>query len=430
MTAPPRTSLALVALGFALVIYAAFSQFKLPVVLPALLADYSYGRVLAGGFMSIFAVFGILLSIPIGRLVARRGALILAITALPVMALGTALSLTIPDSGLMMLAGRGLEGAAFAVLAVAGPALATANAAPQHRALVIGLMTTWIPCGQLLAALIGGPIAAQAGGWQTLWIASLALAALLAAWTFTMMRRGPRGTTRRGDAAPATTQPWSRAQWAALLLTGATFMTWTAQYLAYMTWLPLYLVEVQGLDVESAIGGYLIPVVVVGLFNLITGVLLQRGFKPQRLLLGAIVVQALVWWLLPMTGGGAVGIASLVIYGATAGIVPTCLFALTAHLVTGTGETARAFGVSMTGRNLGVLGGPLLLAMAVEASGGWLAGSLLFGAITTLGVGLCVILQIVVPRAETQRRAREFPQAFPKEFSGASREPGDSRPVR
>ena len=71
---PQRTSGALVALGLALVIYAAFSQFKLPVVLPVLLEDYGYGRVLAGGFMSIFAVFGILLSVPIGRLVARRGA--------------------------------------------------------------------------------------------------------------------------------------------------------------------------------------------------------------------------------------------------------------------------------------------------------------------------------------------------------------------
>jgi len=405
---PQRTRGALVALGLALVIYAAFSQFKLPVVLPVLMEDYSYGRVLAGGFMSIFAVFGILLSVPIGRLVARRGALILVMAALPIMALGTALGLAAPQSGTVMLAGRGLEGAAFAILAVAGPALATANAAPQHRALVIGLMSTWIPGGQLLAALIGGLATEDSGGWRLLWFAGLALALVLAGATFAMIQPsrnlGPRGTTRRAQAAAVAAAPWSRPQWIALLLTGAVFMTWSAQYIAYMTWLPLYLVEVQGLSVDGAIGGYLIPVVLVGLFNLITGVLLHRGLKPQRMLFGALLVQASVWWLLPVTGGGLGGLASLAAYGVTAGIAPTCLFALTAHLVTTPGETARAFGVSMTGRNLGVLGGPLLLALAVEVSGGWLAGSLLIGAVTTLGVAGCGLLLAVVPRVEAQRR--------------------------
>src|SRR3546814_18828960 len=81
--------------------------------------------------MSIFAVFGILLSVPIGRAVARRGFLALVMVALPVMGLGTTLCLLAPQSGALMLAGRGLEGAAFAILAVAGTALATANAADR-----------------------------------------------------------------------------------------------------------------------------------------------------------------------------------------------------------------------------------------------------------------------------------------------------------
>jgi MFS family permease len=396
--APAVTRTALVALGLALVVFAAFSHFKVPVVLPVLLEDYGYGRVLAGGFMSIFAVFGILLSVPIGRMIARRGALAVAMAALPLMALGTALCLVAPQSGAMMLAGRGLEGAAFAILAVAGPALATANAAPRHRALVIGLVSAWVPCGQLLAALLG-PLALDSGGWQGLWIACLVLAGLLAAWTLHAMTRGPRGTTRR-MAAASHAQDWSRAQWIALLLTAGVFMLWSGQYLAYMTWLPAYLVEQQGLSVAGAAGGYLIPVVLVGIFNLVTGFLLQRGWRAQRLLCGAVMVQAGIWWLLPVTDSGLGGVASLALYGITSGIAPTCLFALSAQLVASPGETARAFGVTMTGRNLGVLGGPLLLALAVEASGGWLAGALLFGGLTTFAVALCAGLLVMVPRVE------------------------------
>jgi len=391
-----------VVLGLALVIFAAYSQFKLPVVLPVMLDAYGYDRVLAGGFMSIFAVFGILLSVPIGRAVARRGALRLVLLALPVMALGSIVSLLAPSSGVVMLLGRGLEGAAFAALAVAGPTLATANTAARHRGLVIGLVATWIPCGQVLATAIG-PLALRTSGWQGLWWVGLVLAGLLAVWVLAAMRFGPRGTTRRAEVEQERPR-WSRQQWLALLLTAGIFMLWSGQYIAYMTWLPLYLVEVQGLDVDGALTGYLIPVVLVGVFNLVTGYLLQRGWRVQRLLFAAVIVQAAIWWLLPVTGGGIAGIASLVVYGITAGIAPTCLWALSPHLVGGASETARAFGLVMTGRNLGVLGGPLLLALAVEVSGGWLAASLLFSVLTSLAVGFCALLLVMVPRVEADHR--------------------------
>src|SRR3546814_19852576 len=91
-----------------------------------------------------------------------------------------------------MLAGRGLKGAAFAILAVAGTALATANAAAEHRALVIGLVSAWVPIGQLLAALLG-PFALETGGWPSLWVASPLLAVLLTGRTLpTRPRRAPQ----------------------------------------------------------------------------------------------------------------------------------------------------------------------------------------------------------------------------------------------
>lgn len=421
MSGPRQGGLGLVCLGLAVVVFAAFSQFKLPVVLPILLEDYGHGRILAGGFMSIYAVFGILLSVPVGRLATRRGALPLIAAALPTMALGTALCLAAPQSGLAMLAGRGLEGAAYAVLAVAGTTLASANAAPHRRALVIGLVSAWVPCGQLLATFFG-PLALSISGWQGLWAASLLLALLLAAWTLQAMRRGARGTTRRAGPVDGAAPRWSPVQWAALLATAAVFLLWSGQYLAYMTWLPLYLVEQHGLDMESALGGYLIPVVLVGVLNLTTGVLLQRGWRAQHLLFAAVCVQATVWWLLPVTGGGLAGVISLAVYGITAGIAPTCLFALSTQLVATPEEAARAFGVTMTGRNIGILGGPLLLALAVELSG-WRAGSLAVAATTSVAAGLGAVLLALVPRVERQKLVRPAAAAPVTAL-------GDSRPAR
>src|SRR3546814_2349388 len=78
--------------------------------------------------------------------------------------------------------------------------------------------------------------------WQALWIASLLLAGLLAGWALYTLRRSPHGAALKAVAADPAPR-WSRVQWIALLLTGGVFMLWSGQYLAYMTWLPLYLVE-------------------------------------------------------------------------------------------------------------------------------------------------------------------------------------------
>src|SRR3546814_14049483 len=81
---------------------------------------------------------------------------------------------------------------------------------------------------------------------------SLLLAGLLAGWALYTLRRSPHGAALKAVAADPAPR-WSRVQWIALLLTGGVFMLWSGQYLAYMTWLPLYLVEEQGLAVETAI---------------------------------------------------------------------------------------------------------------------------------------------------------------------------------
>ena len=52
------------------------------------------------------------------------------------------------------------------------------------------------------------------------------------------------------------------------------------------------------------------------------------------------------------------------------------------------GAAVRAFGVIMTGRNLGVLVGPVLLAQAFTLSGGWGISAPIFGTVTTLAAAL------------------------------------------
>ena len=381
-----------IAFGLCLAYYAAYQQFKLPPALPLLLQTYGYDRALAGGFMSVYAAAGLLLSLPLARVLERIGILAPILAALALMVMGTALNLTAPENGWVVLAGRGLEGVGFAILAIAGPVLANASATARQLPIVAGLSASWVPIGQL-GATVAAPAAFAGPGWHALWWLGIAGALTLALWTAALHSRrtvafvSPPVTVRHG--------PVLR-QRGCLILTAATFMIFSGQYYAYMTWLPQYLVEVHGLSPSLAVVGYTVPVVTLIVTNLIFAMVLRAGVPLGPLLAVGMASQAAVWWLIPVTGGGVGGIVSLVIYGIGAGIVPTCLFAVPSLLAGSGRPPASAFGIVMTGRNLGVLVGPVLLAMAFKSSGNWDIATPIFGTATTIGLGVSVWLAVAL----------------------------------
>src|SRR4051812_23883895 len=150
-----------VASGVTLGPFCAYQQFKLPPILPDFLARYPHDPVTAAGFMSVYALVGLLVSAPIGRRldqhIGRGIAVLLGLTVI-----GITVALAAPQSGPAMLVSRGIEGLAFAIGGIAGPAIATAAARPRDLPLVTGLLAGWIPMGQIAAALL----ALALGDWR------------------------------------------------------------------------------------------------------------------------------------------------------------------------------------------------------------------------------------------------------------------------
>jgi len=275
--------------------------------------------------------------------------------------------------------------------------LANANAPPRQLPIVIGLTAAWIPIGQLSAVALA-PLALAVADWQLLWWTGIAGALLIAAFTVslrhdTKVLLAPFPQRARQAVKPGANPARHRATMSArergtLLIVAAIFGLWSGQYFAYMTWLPQYLVEVHGLAMRGALLGYVVPVTAMIAFNIIAGVMLRAGVRLGLLMCVALVTQAGVWWLLPVTGGGWSGALSLAIYGIGGGIVPTCLFASPGAVMGPGRNTAAAFGVIMTGRNLGVLIGPVLLAWMAGTTKAWHQGALLFGLMTSVALAL------------------------------------------
>ncbi|MEM7169129.1 MAG: MFS transporter [Pseudomonadota bacterium] len=396
----PKSHINGIFFGLTIAYFAAFQQFKLPVVLPEMLNLYGYDLTLAGGFMSIYAAVGLVLSLALGKAIERRGPIGLLYGAMVLFVVGNALALWRPESGMVVLLSRGLEGIAFSVLAIAGPVLANRNASPKALPLIIGLTATWIPVGQISATLLA-PLALLHFDWRFLWWISIAGAVGLLLWTVCLRWRQPillkAGTAKLEKSEAKTSPPAIDAevttyQKRALILGGAVFMLWSCQYFAYMTWLPEYLVDQHGLELTSALVGYLIPVVFVGLFCVLTGTLLRIGLALRWLLIVGLAGQVGCWLLLPFTNSASLGVFSLVLYGVSGGIVPTCLFALPSAIVGQGVSVARAFALVLTGRNIGVLAGPVLLAEAFKYFGGWGLAVPIFGGITAVAFCLALIL--------------------------------------
>ncbi len=388
--AQQKTDWPAVAFGIVLASLVAFQQFKLPPVLPVLLARYGWDRTLAGGMMAIYALAGLLFSIPIGHALQRRGIFHPLLAALALLLLGDLLGLVVPENGWLVLAARGLEGIGYALGGIAGPALANRSAAPRDLGIVVGLTAVWIPAGQLAAT----GLALVLPNWQSLWIAGALATGTLALWSVAL--RHHRVLAAPSGGTPRRIRP-TAAQRNELYLTAGIFLLWSLQYFAYVTWLPQYLVEVLGLGAAAVAGSYALPAVMIIIFNMVTGALLSRGVSLALMLTGGLLAQAASWWLIPLIHGSAAGLASLIVYGISAGVTPACLFALPATIL-GRAGAPTAFGYMMAGRNTGVFLGPILLAEITKTVGGWTAAWPVFGSTTLVAAAAAIGLGALLRR--------------------------------
>jgi predicted MFS family arabinose efflux permease len=383
-----KTSWPGVLLGVAVSCHAAYQQFKLPPVLPDLLREFPHSPAIAASFMSIYALIGLLVSQPLGRWLQGGGSLgsgkfggglVKGLVIAGILtALGCGLALLWPESAALFLAGRGLEGLGFAICAIAGPAIAAQSAAPRDLPLVTGLLAGWVPIGQIVGAWAAWAVP----DWRFPWMLGLGFALILVL----VGRYGAKAAAR--TLPPETLSPRQKRL---LWLGGCIFMLWSSQYFAFMTWLTSYLELRYGLSLRESIGAYLLPVVVLLVFNVLTGWALGRGLPLLRSLILGLLSQALVWVAAPYADGWLGGLL-LVVYGIGAGVVPTCLFQVP-HRIVGGAARAGAFGIVMAARNIGVFYGPLVLALVIHGPEDWGLGFGIFTVITFGSMALAILLR-------------------------------------
>ncbi len=370
---------------------AAYQQFKLPPVLPLLLERYGYDRTIAGGYMAIYAAVGLALSALIGVVIERQGVRRTLVASMVLFLLGSGLTMLAPELEAVVLAARGIEGVGFAIVAVVAPVLATSAALPRHVPMAIAIFAAWIPLGQLSATILAVPIV-DAGLWQPLWWIGIGLTVAFGLITWRKTGRVASRVATRG------TPSISRLQWGGLVLNAAIFTLWSTELFAFFTWFPQYLVEQRGLSLAESQVPYALPVLAILIFSIGSGYLLRAGFAFTTLIGLGLALQAAVWFAIPWLDDPAVGLLAVGLFGVGAGITPTGLFAGPTVLLGQANARSTAYGVIMSGRNVGVLLGPVLLPPVHDWLRSWEKTGLVFGGVAALGAFGALVLKLVAER--------------------------------
>ena len=362
--------------GFAIAVMGAFQQFKLPPVLPEMIDRFDHSATLSGAFMSVFAVVGLTLSYRIG-IGMRRGDLALWLyAAFGLVMLASLPILFLPEHGWAVLIGRLMEGIAMAVLAVAGLTLMTSRAAPHHVPLAAAIAATWVPMGGLLGTIIARSatlvLPEGAALWPSVWWCGLLLTGIMMALTVWFARNRPQSL--RFPSTPTAGTMAAKPD-RMIFFVAVCFAFWAVQNVAVLTWLPEYMVRDRGLTHDDAQELYGAMILVFAASNLAGAFALRTKISIYLVLAMTLAGQALVLLIGPFLESPSWALVALFAYPIFGGVTPTCLFALPARLAGPEGPSPASFGMLMTGRNLGVLTGPILIAWIAADLGGWQLGS-------------------------------------------------------
>jgi AAHS family 3-hydroxyphenylpropionic acid transporter len=356
-------------------ILAAMQFAKIAVAFVELQNHYAASAASMGWVLSTVGMVGLLLGVTMGLLAPRIGYRRLLVGGL---GLGALLAFT--QSFLLPLpwfwASRVLEGASHLAVVVAAPTLMAASAAPQHRAIAMGLWSTFVGVAFAITGAVGLPFIDRFGLAALFHAHALGLVVVSIAVAWLLPADVPR--QRAPGQMPLHLQALLRqhvhiyTRWTTAL-PGLCFLGYTGMAVALLTFLPQ-----QGGADRTWLAATLPLTGVAGTFC--AGWIAQYWLSPLHLARWAFVsvgVSGLVWGLGLWAGWWVAPVALVLMFAA--GLSGGSSFALIPFLNEEPAQQARANGAVAQMGNLGSTLGPPGFALAISGLG-------------SSGLALCVLL--------------------------------------
>jgi len=359
------------------------NQLKLSPVVSQLL-DGGLGESEVAWLMSIYAVGGLPVALYVVVKKGAAGARRRLVGSFVLLAGAGLLAGLWPQPGFtVLLASRLVESIGFTMLAVQTPSLIAAmGGRDQPRAaFLMALWAMWMPLGQLVLFSVSG---LGVTDFQDLW---LLVAAATAGIAVLFMAGVGNGLGEPGaEIRPRAIRGKSLAYG---LYSGAMYLMFSVAYTGLVTWLPHYMhatLATSSTTISLLMVGYAVTNLAG---NLLAPRVARRAGIFVAISLGFGLTGILVAFLAVAAGPGSVGTLGALIW-LTLGMTAAALFSVPIWIGASI-ENTWNYALLVSGRNLGILIGPLVFVAPLGRAGGWSGGFL-----TVAGVCFIALLATVV----------------------------------
>jgi MFS family permease len=378
-------------------IAAPLNQFKVPPIMPVLMASMKISVGQAGLLMSVYAITGLVLALPAGLIFQRAGYRLTSLLAGGSIIVGAAWGALSTDMTALLIS-RVIEGIGTSFMAVLAPAVIATWFRPERRGTAMGVWSAWVPIGGAVM-LVAAPLLARSGRWQTVWWFGGIYALVTTLLALTLVRPAAGSTHVVTPAAPRAGEPpaLSTAQVLRhrdLWLLSLAFGCFNMVVLAVVTYLPTFLNLVRGLSLPQA--GLL-----AGVSSMVSiasgpagGVLSDRIGSRKRPYLAGLLLMAIVMPLTVVLAPPGALLALFIVQGLALGLVPTNIFSAAVEAVGGERRGGLAMGIIMIGQNAGFLLGPVIFGALLESAGGWPVAYASLAAMSLVGAAAAALTRV------------------------------------
>ncbi len=348
---------------------APLNQFKVPPLMPVLMAAFRLNLSQAGMLMSVFAFTGLILALPAGIIMQKLGPKIAGLMAVGCLVIGSVWGAMAAGTG-ELLASRVVEGVGMGLIAVVGPATIALWFPREKQGTPMGIWATWVPVGSVLMYNLA-PALGMSVGWQAVWWVSAGFALVALVLYGLLMKMPPTMTNGHHiahDTPPKLGQALANRD---IWLLALQFGCFNLVFIAIATYFPTFLAEVRGYPLgQASFIASLSSIVILGSAPLAGWFSDRIGSRRLVFSLPYLVIAGMM--LLPFSLTGGLLYTFVIGLGILAGAIPTATFAAAPEVMGRPQLAGIGLAVVAVGQNLGMVIGPILFGILVE-NFGWVA---------------------------------------------------------
>lgn len=366
----------------------------IPPLLGFIINDLNISHTQAGALMSIYALPGILISIPGGILTDMHGPKKVGLVALVIAAAGTML-VGFGNSFSVLALGRFIAGIGALTLTIAAPQTISRWFTSKDMGVAMGIFNTAMPVGSILALNTFGLIALSYG-WRVPVIFT-GLYSLVVLLVFYFKHPGLPESS-----APAATEkepaPNFKESLGAVLklgwpvwLVSAVWMLFNAATISYVTFVGDHYISL-GFSVGMA--GFLASLFMFGsfLFSPVVGLITDRIGREELFIIIGCSVLAVLFLLVSNPGINPLLLGAVI--GFFGAFVPVPVFALIPKYLS-PHQMGLGYGILSTLLNLGMLTGPLVIGFMYDQSKSYHSGFILMAGIMLATALIGLVLRLM-----------------------------------